>query len=60
MAVTKILYSERLAGLSSDEKPVDVNIGSIFTEFDTGKRWIWDGSNWIENLDWIYALSFIP
>lgn len=45
-------------GLSTDSKPTtDTPPGSIFRELNTGQRWIWDGSNWIEDLELIYAFT---
>lgn len=36
------------AGLSTDTKPTDFATGSIFTEVDTGKVFLFNGSEWVE------------
>lgn len=47
MAVTR-LSSYRFRGLSGDTKPTSsVNVGSLFTETDTGAQYSWDGSAWL-------------
>ena len=35
-----------LKGLSSDEKPTNVGINSLFLELDTGDFYYFDGANW--------------
>lgn len=42
-----VLYIEA-AGLSTDTKPSDVAVGSSFLEVNTGKAFLFDGSNWQE------------
>ena len=49
---TKIWY-----GLSSDVRPTTQLVGSKFIETNTGKGWLWNGFNWVEDLTMIYALS---
>lgn len=46
-------------GLSTDAKPtsVDVYVGSTFHEYDTGEQFIFDGTNWQDDLRMIYAIS---
>ena len=46
----------RSLGLSTDPKPTAVFPGSTFYETNTGLKWIWDGSNWVEDLSLIYAI----
>lgn len=42
-----VLYIEA-AGLSTDEKPSDVAVGSVFIEVNTGKAFLYNGSDWSE------------
>lgn len=42
-----VLYIEA-AGLSTDAKPSDVAVGSVFVEVNTGKAFLFDGTNWQE------------
>ena len=35
---------DRWRGLSTDTKPQATKVGSIFTEIDTGHRYVWGGS----------------
>jgi hypothetical protein len=45
-------------GLSTDTKPTsDVPVGRIFNELNTGIKWIWSGSEWVEELSMIWAIS---
>lgn len=50
MAVTQEHAIKRLRGLSTDTKPgraemaTPLPVGSVFTEIDTGKRFVWSGS----------------
>lgn len=45
-------------GLSSETKPTtDIVPGTKYIESNTGQKWIYDGSNWVEDLTLIYALS---
>jgi hypothetical protein len=45
-------------GLSSETKPTTGIIpGTKFIESNTGQKWIYDGTNWVEDLTLIYALS---
>ena len=47
MAVQLEANTKRLRGLSMDAKPTtDTPNGSVFTELDTGSRFIWDGTSW--------------
>ena len=64
MAVTEILWHgtgtppRKYLGLSTDTKPMDdIPAGSKFTEINTGLKWIFDGTNWIEDMTLIYALT---
>lgn len=44
-------------GLSTDTRPITQLVGSEFQETNTGKVYIWNGYNWVEDLRLIYALS---
>lgn len=46
-------------GLSTETKPTDssIDVGVKFLETNTGKRWIYTGTAWVEDLQLIYALS---
>lgn len=44
-------------GLSTDTKPTDVLLNSKFTELNTGKKFIWTGETWVEDLTLIHAFS---
>jgi hypothetical protein len=59
MAVIFIAEEKRWLGLSTDTKPTPTGTqaGSTFYELDTGKKWLWDGSYWGEDLALIYALA---
>ena len=58
MAVTIEGSIQRFRGLSTDTKPEeDVKTGSVFTEVDTGARYVWTGSRpWIRQEQTIEAL----
>lgn len=48
MAVTTLKWTGgygEFAGLSTDEKPADTATGSVFTEVDTGKVFLYDAEN---------------
>ena len=52
MAVTRMgNYVNKFYGLSTDDKPTPVQVGSTFLETDTGFSWITydDGTNWVRN-----------
>lgn len=46
----KYMGAVKLYGLSTDSKPTTFGNGSVFTEIDTGKNYLFDASsgNWIE------------
>ena len=51
MAVTLETSTKRFRGLSTYKKPGEFKrpgppVGSVFTETDTGKRFIWRGEEW--------------
>lgn len=41
-------YSQYLVGLSTDTKPTKSYVGDIFYELDTGKKFRFNGTNWVE------------
>ncbi len=41
-------YISRYIGLSIDVKPTSCDPGSEFTELDTGRKYVWDGSTWTQ------------
>ncbi len=57
MAVNLITLEQKWIGLSTDQKPMNAQIGAKFTETNTGKKFIWDGSNWVEDLTMIWAIN---
>lgn len=49
MAITRIPeYENEYKGLSTDTKPENVPVNSLFLELDTGDVYYWDGSDWSE------------
>ena len=51
MAISLMATIQRWVGISKDAKPVtDIKEGSTFHESDTGKRFIWLNSTWIEDI----------
>ena len=67
MAVRRETTTARFRGLSTDQKPgafteadglpvQKMPIGSVFTESDTGRRYAWDGNEWIRLEQTIEAL----
>ena len=57
MAVKLVTSIQKWIGLSTDTKPTPDKIGSTFFETNTGQEFIWNGSNWIEDITLIYALT---
>lgn len=57
MAVKLITSTQRWIGLSTDTKPTPDNVGSRFYETNTGQEWVWNGSEWVEDIGLIYALT---
>jgi len=52
MAIERIVTIKTYQGTSNDEKPTgsDIPAGSTFHENDTGKKYIWLNSNWVEDI----------
>lgn len=48
MAVTLNGSRANLVGLSTDQKPTDVDINTIFLELNTGDFYYFDGTNWLK------------
>ena len=59
MTVQLVTNIQRYIGLSNDTKPTTPPVGSTFYELNTGQGFVWDGSNWIEDIRLIYALSIV-
>lgn len=57
MTVKLVTTVQKFIGVSTDAKPADAPVGSTFYELNTGEAFIFDGSNWVEDLALIYALS---
>jgi hypothetical protein len=47
MAVTLNGSRANLVGLSTDSKPTDVEVNTIFLELNTGNFYYFDGTNWL-------------
>lgn len=49
MTVFLIYDPKNFIGLSTDSKPLEkIPPGSIFYETDTGKNYVFDGTDWVE------------
>lgn len=48
MAVTLQGSCPNYVGLSTDDKPMDCPVNSLFTELDTKKEYYFDGEEWQE------------
>ena len=46
MAITYEKNDERLVGLSTDNKPTNVRVNTIFWELDTNDKYFFDGTAW--------------
>lgn len=46
MAVTLIGSTGNLKGESTDEKPTNVEVNTLFAELDTGDVYYYDGTQW--------------
>lgn len=57
MAVTEVTTVKRYIGLSTDTKPTAPPIGSTYYTLNTGEMFIFDGSNWVDDISMIYAIS---
>jgi len=57
MTVSLMANIHRWVGLSTDTKPTSGPVGSTFFEVNTGQNWIWNGTDWIEDLTLIYAFT---
>ena len=57
MTVKKIPFEEHYIGLSTDEKPADVNDGSRFHCVDTGEEYIYFDGTWEIDLRLTRALQ---
>ena len=50
MAIKLVATIQQWIGVSSDTRPTSAPQGSTFHETDTGRKFIWKGSVWIEDL----------
>ena len=57
MTVKFVTSIQNWIGLDSDTKPTSPPAGSTFYETNTGQGWIYNGSNWVEDLRLIRALA---
>lgn len=59
MAVELVMTIKRWIGLSADTKPTPTaqQAGSTFYETNTGVRFIWNATEWVEDISLIYALT---
>lgn len=59
MAVTVIGDKQEIIGLSTDARPslTVVKAGSTFTELDTGMKYVWSGTEWVEDLTMYNAVK---
>jgi hypothetical protein len=55
MAVTLVTSIKNFIGLSTDTKPTDAPAGSDFFETNTGHKFIFDGTNWVECISIAYV-----
>lgn len=49
----------KLQGLSTDEKPMDVQNGATLHIVDTGAQYVFHDGGWVEDLRQIYALNHV-
>lgn len=57
MTIKLVTAIQRWTGLDSDIKPTSPKVGSTFHETNTGQEFIYDGSNWVEDLRLMLALQ---
>jgi hypothetical protein len=59
MTVQLVNDKREFIWLSTDTKPTIAPFtrGTKGISLDTGEKWIYDGDNWVEDLELIYALS---
>ena len=57
MTVRLVTTIQRWIGESGDTKPTEAPVGSTFYELDTGQGFIWNSSEWVEDLTLIYAMT---
>jgi len=55
MAVVLVTAIQNWIGLSTDTKPTNPSVGSTFHESNTGKQWVYNETQWVEDLRIIYA-----
>ncbi|TSA53811.1 MAG: hypothetical protein D4R45_05065 [Planctomycetaceae bacterium] len=57
MSVIQTFAIQTFIGEAADTKPTGVPAGSTYHETDTGEQFIFDGTNWIDDLRMIFAVS---
>lgn len=57
MSVKLVTGCQKWIGLSTDTKPTPDMVGSTFYETNTGEGFLWNGSEWVEDIRLIYALT---
>ena len=57
MTVKFVTKVQRWMGLDSDTKPTSPPVGSTFYETNTGQDFIYNGSNWVEDLRLMKAVQ---
>jgi hypothetical protein len=59
MEVTVIGDKQEIIGLSTNTRPslTVAKAGSTFTELDTGMKYVWSGTEWVEDLTMYNAVK---
>jgi len=57
MTVRLVTTIQRWIGESGDTKPENPPVGSTFYELDVGQSFIYNGSEWVEDISMIYAMT---
>ncbi len=57
MTVVLITTIKPYIGKSTDTKPASPPAGSTFHEWNTGEIFVFDGTDWVDDLRFIYAIS---
>lgn len=57
--ISKVMYNvQTIIGQSSDDKPTNCDPGSTFEEYDTGNKFMFDGTTWWPREDNISDFTF--
>jgi hypothetical protein len=55
-----VMRDDNFYCLSTDKKPVDgILDGAFLQELNTGARFIWDGTIWVEDLSLVWAANLV-